>query len=147
MSGTSVRTKRIARACAPRWRKIFVRKRPPARERCEKSTSPLPSRRTRRSAGTIPSTMALIESTLAGLPGQLHQRPWRNFAHNRNEALDYGRAFLRTLPASPTGAPDWLMVIDADEALAAKHEALSIAEELGKMHLTRRSSRARRRGS
>ncbi len=68
--------------------------------------------------GSQDATMTLVRSTMGGMPGELHQRPWRNFAHNRNEALALGRALLHGLPpmTDRVGA-DYLMVIDADETL------------------------------
>ena len=41
------------------------------------------------------------------IPGTLHERPWVDFSHNRNEALELAR---------PTA--DYLLFIDADETLA-----------------------------
>lgn len=41
-----------------------------------------------------------------GIPGELHERPWVNFAHNRNEALELGK-----------NRADYLLFIDADEYL------------------------------
>jgi glycosyltransferase involved in cell wall biosynthesis len=40
-----------------------------------------------------------------GIPGELHERPWKNFAHNRNEAL-----------ALAAGKSDYVLFIDADDA-------------------------------
>src|SRR3989338_11471501 len=39
------------------------------------------------------------------IPGQLHEREWVDFAHNRNEAIDLAVA----------AACDYILVIDADE--------------------------------
>src|SRR5262249_49197112 len=49
---------------------------------------------------------AIVRETMAGIAGELHERPWRDFASNRNEAIDL---------ASPFG--DYLLVIDADVTL------------------------------
>lgn len=43
---------------------------------------------------------------MQGVPGALHERPWHNFAHNRNEALQLAR-----------GEAEYLFFIDADETL------------------------------
>lgn len=40
------------------------------------------------------------------LPGELHQRPWRDFGHNRSEALSLAQAH-----------GDYLLIIDADQVL------------------------------
>jgi len=39
-----------------------------------------------------------------GIPGELHERPWRNFGHNRTEALELAR-----------GHADYIWVMDADD--------------------------------
>src|SRR5262249_23429061 len=39
-----------------------------------------------------------------GIPGELHERPWRNFGHNRSEALRLAE-----------GHGDYIWVIDADD--------------------------------
>lgn len=44
----------------------------------------------------------------AGIPGELHERPWVNFGHNRQQALEL---------AVDSGRADWLLFIDADEEL------------------------------
>ncbi len=44
----------------------------------------------------------------AGIQGELHERPWVNFGHNRQQALELAVA---------SGHADWLLFIDADEEL------------------------------
>lgn len=39
-----------------------------------------------------------------GVPGELHERPWKDFAHNRNEALNLA-----------AGKADYVLFIDADD--------------------------------
>jgi glycosyltransferase involved in cell wall biosynthesis len=56
--------------------------------------------------GSRDETPTLVERALAGLPGELHRRPWRDFGHNRTEALRLAR-----------GRGDYLLFIDADETL------------------------------
>lgn len=56
--------------------------------------------------GSTDGTQALIREQLRDLPGELFERPWRNFGHNRSEALALARA-----------RADYLFVIDADEVL------------------------------
>lgn len=58
--------------------------------------------------GSSDDTQELIRETLADLPGELFERPWRDFASNRNEALELAR-----------GHADYLFVIDADEVMTA----------------------------
>lgn len=56
--------------------------------------------------GSTDGTQAVIREHLRDLPGTLVERPWRNFGHNRSEALELARA-----------RADYLFVIDADEVL------------------------------
>ncbi len=58
--------------------------------------------------GSSDGTQDVIREALAGIPGSLIERPWVNFAHNRNEALDHARR------EHPT---DYLLVMDADDEL------------------------------
>ena len=55
--------------------------------------------------GSTDGTQQLVMDALKHLPGQLHERPWKDFGHNRTEALELAR---------PWG--DYSLVIDADEA-------------------------------
>lgn len=61
--------------------------------------------------GSSDGTQDLISSFLQDIPGELHERPWVNFAHNRNEALDLAQ-----------NKGDYLLFIDADEALSFTNE-------------------------
>ena len=58
--------------------------------------------------GSDDGTQDLIRNHMAGLgiPGELHERPWRNFAHNRSEALELAQ-----------GRADYIWVMDADDPL------------------------------
>lgn len=56
--------------------------------------------------GSTDGTQDLIRELLKDIPGELHERPWVNFGHNRNEALELAK-----------GKADYLLMIDADETL------------------------------
>jgi len=56
--------------------------------------------------GSSDGTQEIIREFLKEIPGELHERPWVNFGHNRNEALDLAR-----------GKSDYVLFIDADEEL------------------------------
>lgn len=56
--------------------------------------------------GSSDGTQELVRELLADLPGALIERPWRDFGHNRTEALEHAR-----------GRADYLLIIDADEVL------------------------------
>jgi glycosyltransferase involved in cell wall biosynthesis len=56
--------------------------------------------------GSTDGTQAMIQEMLQGVPGELHEKPWVNFEHNRNEALQIARK-----------KADYLFFFDADEQL------------------------------
>jgi glycosyltransferase involved in cell wall biosynthesis len=56
--------------------------------------------------GSTDGTQQIIRDHLHQLPGTLYERPWRDFAHNRSEAL----ALART-------CADYTLIIDADDTL------------------------------
>lgn len=56
--------------------------------------------------GSTDGTQKLIQDFLKGIPGELHERPWVDFAQNRNEALYFARR-----------KADYLLFIDADDQL------------------------------
>lgn len=56
--------------------------------------------------GSTDGTQEIIKNFLKDIPGELHERPWKNFAYNRNEALDLAK-----------NKGDYLLMIDADEQL------------------------------
>lgn len=75
-------------------------------ERCLSSVRPFIDTWVIVDTGSSDGTQALIRRLLADLPGQLHERPWRDFGHNRTEALELAR-----------GRADYTLIIDADEIL------------------------------
>ncbi len=56
--------------------------------------------------GSSDGTQQVIQRHMEGMPGDLYERPWVNFAHNRTEALVLAR-----------GRAEYLLIIDADELL------------------------------
>lgn len=56
--------------------------------------------------GSTDGTQLVVREVLGTLPGAVYERPWRDFSHNRNEALELSRAWA-----------DYSLVIDADEVL------------------------------
>lgn len=56
--------------------------------------------------GSTDGTQEAIKAFFSDVPGELHQRPWVDFAHNRNQALELAK-----------GRGDYLLFIDADEEL------------------------------
>lgn len=56
--------------------------------------------------GSTDGTQELIREFLRDIPGELYERPWVDFAHNRNEALRLAKS-----------KADYLLFIDADDEL------------------------------
>jgi len=54
--------------------------------------------------GSSDGTQDIIREFMKDIPGELHERPWKNFGHNRNEALQLAK-----------GKGDYVLFIDADE--------------------------------
>jgi FkbM family methyltransferase len=80
-------------------------------ERCLSSVRPFIDCWSIVDTGSTDGTQRLITSSLAGLPGELHQRPWQDFGHNRTEALTLARRWA-----------DYSLVIDADETFEVPRE-------------------------
>lgn len=56
--------------------------------------------------GSTDGTQSIIKEFLKEIPGELHERPWVDFGHNRTEALNLAKS-----------KSDYLLFIDADEYL------------------------------
>jgi len=56
--------------------------------------------------GSTDGTQDIIREHMAGVPGELHERPWQDFATNRTEAIELAR-----------GLGDYLLFVDADDNL------------------------------
>jgi glycosyltransferase involved in cell wall biosynthesis len=56
--------------------------------------------------GSTDGTQEIIKEFMSDLPGELHEQPWVNFAHNRNGALNLAR-----------NKADYILFIDADDRL------------------------------
>lgn len=58
--------------------------------------------------GSTDGTQDVIRRNLGEMPGELHERPWRDFGTNRSEAIALAR-----------GKADYILVMDADHLFAA----------------------------
>lgn len=67
--------------------------------------------------GSTDGTQDIIQEYMQDLSGQLFERPWKNFGHNRTEALQLAQT--ERLPHA-----DYLMFIDADETLKVDEKAI-----------------------
>src|SRR5580704_12293904 len=74
--------------------------------RCLESVKPIIDSWVIVDTGSTDGTQALVRSIMGDLPGELHERPWRDFGYNRTEAIQLAR-----------GKADYLFVIDADDLL------------------------------
>jgi tetratricopeptide (TPR) repeat protein len=62
--------------------------------------------------GSTDGTQDLAREIMKDIPGELIERPWKDFAHNRNQALEIAR---------PRG--DYILVLDADDVLVVEPNA------------------------
>jgi glycosyltransferase involved in cell wall biosynthesis len=76
-------------------------------ERCLESVKPLIDYWVIVDTGSEDKTQEIIKKMMQGIPGELHERAWINFEHNRNEAL-----------ALAKDKADYLFFIDADDILS-----------------------------
>jgi glycosyltransferase involved in cell wall biosynthesis len=59
--------------------------------------------------GSTDGTPEIVREALAGVPGELHERPWVDFGRNRSELLRIAR-----------GAADYLLLLDADMTVSVR---------------------------
>ena len=75
-------------------------------ERCLNSVKPLIDYWVIFDTGSTDGTQKIVEECMKDIPGELHQSPWVDFAHNRNEVL-----------IAAKNKADYILFIDADEIL------------------------------
>lgn len=80
-------------------------------ERCLQSILPIIDYWVIVDTGSTDGTQEIIKKFMKShrIPGEIHERPWMNFSHNRNEALQLAKR-----------KADYLFFIDADEYLVYK---------------------------
>lgn len=107
---------------------MIVRDETPVLDRLFRSVRPLIDHYVIVDTGSTDGTPAYITQWMsaAGIDGELHQRPWRNFGHNRDEALALALA---------RGQADWVLFIDADEELVCRDPALAATLQPGTSYL------------
>jgi hypothetical protein len=76
--------------------------------------------------GSDDGTQDLIRNHMArvGIHGELHERPWRNFGHNRTEALTLAQ-----------GHGDYIWVIDADDILVGTPDFAQLSADIYSMRI------------
>jgi glycosyltransferase involved in cell wall biosynthesis len=75
-------------------------------ERCLRSVKPWIHAWAISDTGSTDGTQEVVRRFMAGLPGELIERPWVDFSTNRNQALELARKY-----------GDYALIIDADEIL------------------------------
>ncbi len=89
---------------------MIVKNESPVIERCLASVKPYIDYWVIVDTGSTDGTQEIIRRYLTDVPGELHERPWVDFAHNRNEALELAKS-----------KADYLLFIDADQVLEFSH--------------------------
>lgn len=87
-------------------------------ERCLNSIKPYIDYWVIVDTGSTDGTQGVIEKCLCDVPGELFERKWVNFAHNRNEALELAK-----------GRADYVVFIDADEIFEGDIDKKKLTEE------------------
>jgi glycosyltransferase involved in cell wall biosynthesis len=74
--------------------------------------------------GSVDGTQDVIRKHMAalGIPGEIHERPWRNFGENRSEAIDLAK-----------GHGDYIWVIDADDMVTGTPDFSSLDADVYEM--------------
>ncbi len=85
---------------------MIVKNEAPVIRRCLDSVLPFIDHWIIVDTGSTDGTQEIIRSHLAGVPGKLHEKKWKDFAHNRSEALVLSRQH-----------GDYSFVIDADDTI------------------------------
>jgi glycosyltransferase involved in cell wall biosynthesis len=78
-------------------------------EQCLDSVRQIANRWVIVDTGSMDGTQEKVKSLLADIPGQLCERPWVNFEHNRNDTLELAKADLHP--------DDFILFMDADDVL------------------------------
>lgn len=77
-------------------------------QRCLASVKPYVNHWIIVDTGSTDGTQELARKVMEGVPGELYERPWKDFGHNRTEALRLAE-----------GRGDYIFWLDADEELIA----------------------------
>lgn len=59
--------------------------------------------------GSTDGSIALVREIMEGIPGEVYERPWVGFGHNRSEALELARSYM-----------DFCAMYDCDDGLTIK---------------------------
>lgn len=75
-------------------------------ERCLRSAMPMFNRWCIVDTGSSDGTQQVVSKILQGIPGELHERPWKDFGYNRTEAIELASKLA-----------DYLFFLDADDVV------------------------------
>lgn len=78
--------------------------------------------------GSTDGTQGVIREHLKGIPGELYERPWKNFGESRSEAFDLVR-----------GKGEYILFMDADDVLEIEEDFSKDSLELDQYNLWRGS--------
>lgn len=85
---------------------MIVKNEAPVITRCLDSVRPIITHWVIVDTGSTDGTQDIIRNHLRDLPGTLYEKPWKDFAFNRSQALELARPMA-----------DYSLIIDADDAL------------------------------
>lgn len=88
-------------------------------ERCLQSVRPFIDSYCIADTGSTDGTQDIIRKVLADIPGEVHDRPWKDFGFNRTEAIQLAK-----------GKADYLLIVDADDVLTGSRPALLTHDEI-----------------
>ena len=88
--------------------------------------------------GSNDGTQDLIRNHMArlGIPGELYERPWRNFGHNRTEALSLAQ-----------GHGDYIWVMDADDTVVGTPDFTRLSADIYQLRIENRRTRTTSTGA
>jgi glycosyltransferase involved in cell wall biosynthesis len=84
----------------------IVKDEEPVIERCLRSVLPIIDAWSIVDTGSTDRTKEIVRDVLKDVPGELHERPWMNFAYNRTEMI-----------ALAMGKADYDLMVDADDVI------------------------------
>ena len=87
---------------------MIVKNEAPVIRRCLDSVRPLIDHWVIVDTGSTDGTQQIVREHMQGVPGELYERPWQDFAHNRSEALELARPHA-----------DYSLIVDADDVIEA----------------------------
>jgi glycosyltransferase involved in cell wall biosynthesis len=96
---------------------MIVKNEAPVIERCLRSVKPHIHAWAVSDTGSTDGTQDIVRRFLADLPGELIERPWVDFATNRNEALELAKKY-----------GDYALLIDADDTVVAQRYPDPVAD-------------------